>query len=523
MMDMEKRTPFLDKVLAGIDPQGYFNQQNLHPKMALPSACQAVQAFKSRIKQAVSQKEKILIAGDYDCDGVMATAIMVSGLRSLGVETGFYIPDRIKEGYGLNPSTVRMAKEKGYSLIITVDNGVKAFKALEEAQKLGMEVIVTDHHTIEEEVKPCSIVVHPDLMEEPFQYLCGAGVAYELMRALDADTEAHLIWAAMASIGDVMTVKDETRAIIQMGLEKLNRNGELHINSLCRDSRITETTAAFQIVPAINAIGRLSDMANANNLVRWLLTVNPASVYNFADSIKEINSRRKSMSEQMSMMAQTKIRLTHPVLLASDPSFHEGIIGLIAGQLCSQYDKPAIVGAQNLDCVKCSMRSPEGFHCLDFLNKFEKFIAIGGHARAAGFSVALEDWEDFKKFVFRQGLKEQWTPVQKRYIPIEEEEMTIENTESLDVLRPFGPGLEEPVFELDDPKITSIFDLSQGRHRKFGLAGRANALHFNQSDTDRSQSVTDILAMKGRLSINEYQNRKSVSFILDEIDYSEQA
>ncbi|MCF0259619.1 MAG: DHH family phosphoesterase [Erysipelotrichaceae bacterium] len=515
---MEKQTPFLNKVLSVIDPQGQFTEETLHPVLAAPSQSEAVLSFVRRIEQASAQKEKVLVAGDYDCDGIMATSIMVSGLRSLGLETGFYIPDRIREGYGLSPSIVRMAAEKGYSLIITVDNGVKALKALEEAERLSIDVIVTDHHTMEEDA-PCSLTVHPAFMEEPFQYLCGAGVAYECMRALKADTTAHLIWAAIASIGDVMTVKGQTRAIIQQGLALLNSQGEMHIQSLSRDAKITETTAAFQVVPAINAVGRLADMANSNNLVRWMLSSDPAAVYRFAGSIREINARRKSMSEQMSMQAAAKVRPAHPVLLASSPSFHEGIIGLIAGQLASQFQKPAITAAENADCVKCSMRSPEGFHCLNFLRKFDRYQAIGGHAQAAGFTVALEDWEDFKKFVFRQGLKEQWTPAQKQMVEVSEEDLTIENVESLDWLRPFGPGLSEPVFELKNPQITSIYDLSQGRHRKFGLKGGANALHFNQSDADRSQSSAGILAFRGHLGVNEYQSRKSVSFILDEIEY----
>ena len=219
------------------------------------------------------------------------------------------------------------------------------------------------------------------------------------------------------------------------------------------------------------------------------------------------------------MQAAAKVKPAQPVLLASSPSFHEGIIGLIAGQLVSQFQKPAITAAENMDSVKCSMRSPEGFHCLNFLMKFDRYQAIGGHAQAAGFTVALEDWEDFKKFVFRQGLKEQWVPAEKKTVKVTEEDLTVENVEALDWLRPFGPGLCEPVFELKDPRITAVYDLSQGRHRKFGLKGGANALHFNQSDADRGQSTADIQAFKGHLSINEYQSRKSVSFVLDEIEY----
>lgn len=519
--EMADLTPFARKVLAHMvkDPEKreeFIGTRDLQP--VSQSTC--AQAFADRIQKAVDKEEKILIAGDYDCDGILGTSILVDGLKKAGLQVGFYIPDRIKEGYGLSPKTVRMAAEKGYSLIITVDNGVEAHEALAEAKKLGVEVVVTDHHQIQTS-PDCSLLVHPSLMEDSFSTLCGAGVAYELLRALKRDEDKHLQWAAAASVADCMVVTGETRAIIQQGLILLNEKRERHLSLLCNTSRYTEEEIGFQIAPRINSVGRLANMANANNVVRYFLNNDPVQLQAFAAQLDTLNNTRKELSALTVSRAATKIRAQWPVLLAADPSFHEGVVGLAAGNLFQRTGKPVIIGAINDFGVKCSMRAPEGFDCMAFLDGFEPgYEARGGHAGAAGMTIALENWDAFQKFVFQQGMKTRWKPVKPAPMVVNPDDLTVSDLHSLDLLRPFGKGFELPPFEIAHPRVASVYDLSGGKHRKFTLADGLECLHFNQSENDMARSVLSIRRFIGKPSLNVYNGRESVNFLIDEIDYA---
>ncbi len=478
-----------------------------------------MESFKEWMEEAKQAGQKVFVAGDYDCDGIMATSIMVSGLRAFGLEVGFYIPDRIKEGYGLHPRTVRLAHEKGYQIIVTVDNGIKAAEALELAKTLGMTTIVTDHHTIEEETD-CDVLIHPARLEDEFSTLCGAGVAYECVRALGQATDYHLIMAAVASIADVMPVTKQTRRLIQHGLDRLNEKKEIHISSFIKDSHVTETTLAFQVVPKINAIGRLSNMANANNVVRYLLSEDPAEIMKLNAQIEQINERRKTISAQMSEQAMRQVDPGQPVNLIMSPGFHEGIIGLVAGNLMNQTGKPTIVAAKNVDGFKMSMRAPEGFDCMAFLNPFPSFSACGGHKQAAGFSVDLDDYEAFERFIRQRGAQYEWSaPLEKNEIEIDESQIQIEAIESLDALRPFGPGFEMPVFKISKPAIKNLYDFQNARHRRYTLQSGVCCMRFNQPRSEISKSVNRIQCFEGELQISEYRGRKQASFMIDKIVY----
>lgn len=521
MGSMSKLKPFAQKVLDYMEPdperQKIWTEET---ELAKVSAAEPMKRFRERIIQARKNGEKVIVCGDYDCDGVMATSILVDGLRSLGLETGFYIPDRIREGYGLKKKTVQKAAEKGYSLLITADNGVMADEALKEADRLGLDVILSDHHMIPEGKEFDALcVIHPDVLEAPFRDMCGAGLAFEMMRVLGVNKKEYLQWAAVATIADCVPVLYENRALITSGLKSINEGCELHLSCLAEKGNMNETDIAFQIVPKINCVGRLSNMASVNSLVRYFLSPNARAAGSYAAQVIELNKRRKQMSAQITEVARARIRLSHPVLLACDESFHEGIIGLAAGALCSQYRKPVIVACWNPNGCKASMRAPEGFNCMEFLSGFDQFETCGGHRLAAGFTVPASAWNDFEKYVFRQGLKTEWTPEQKLEIPVTEEEITVENIESLQALRPFGTGFEKPVFVLENPKIVSVFDLTNGKHRKFSLKGGASAMNFNQTSEDMKSSVLSIEKMKGSLEVNVYQGRKSPTFIIDEIVY----
>lgn len=517
---MKQTTELTKKVLEFLEPDStkwayWTSRQTLNPI----SESECIEKFKTRILNAVSNSEKVIVAGDYDCDGISATTIMVSGLRKLGLECGFYIPDRIKEGYGLSETTVKLAYKKGYSLIVTVDNGIKSAQALSLAKELGMDVIVTDHHTMDEEVN-CDIVVHPMLMEPCFKTLCGAGIAYECMRVLDVDDDYLLQLAGLASISDMMVVKGQTRALIQNGLNLMNKTHEKHIFSLATDRELNEKSIGFQVVPKLNAIGRLSNLANANNVVRYFLAHDDESIYSLGQQITQINMIRKQMSDQMQKTALLKCKANEDIYIIEDTSFHEGIIGLVAGSLCSRFNKPCIVLAKNEQGYKASMRSPEGFNCMDFLGPYEHFVVFGGHENAAGFSLNLNEFDMFEDFIHTRIKEYTYSVKTKKTLIIDDEELSLETIQSLDLLRPFGPGFDFPSFEIVHPKVKSLYDFQNHKHRKYTLESGLQCMRFNQSDSEYKKSVNSIYSFIGTVQINQYQGRKQVNFVIDEIVYA---
>lgn len=510
---------FLYRILEYLEPDSSKWDQWLQPtELAEISSSKCILQFIQEIEEARVKNMKILVAGDYDCDGIMATAILVQGLRRIGVETGFYIPNRIKEGYGLSKQTVHLAYQKGYELIVTVDNGVKAFDALSYAKELNIKTIVTDHHTLDEAVL-CDVLVHPDLMEPCFSNLSGAGIAYECIRALGADTEYELMLACIASIGDVMPVYGQTRALIQEGVRLLNQTKDKHLFSLANDAILNETSIAFQIVPKINAIGRLSNLANVNNAVRYLLSQDDLDIRRFQSQLNHINDLRKQMSSQMKEIALHKCMYQDDVLLVCDPSFHEGIIGLVAGALCSQFEKPVIIMAKNPEGYKASMRAPDGFNCMDFLKGFDEYRAFGGHENAAGFSLDIHSYDSFVSFIKKRGKSYAWQLSPSDTMLIEPEDITIENVLSLDALRPFGPGFSFPDFELKQIEIKSVFDFSNGKHRRFTLKNGLGCLKFNLDRSEKTRSVNDIAGFVGKPQVSYYRGSRQVSFLIDRIVY----
>lgn len=486
--------------------------QRLAPVSQAPS----IQSFVDFI--STHKDEKIFVGGDYDCDGILATTIMVHGLRRYGIEVGYYIPDRIREGYGLHPQTVQKAHAKGYTTIITVDNGVKAIDALEKAKSYGMTTIVTDHHEIENPV-PCDLLVHPTNMEPVFSTLCGAGVAFECIRALGIATGYDLELAAIASIGDVMIVKGQTRAIIQQGLKRLNGKAESHISPLANDRQLNEVNVGFQIVPKLNAVGRLSNLGNVNTVVRYFLCSDRSQLFTFQQQINQLNDRRKDLSMQMVNHAKAKCALQEEVLLVSDASYHEGIIGLVAGNLCNAYHKPAIVMTKNQEGYKASMRSPEGFNCMAFLKDFPSYAAFGGHAQAAGFSLSPQDYTLFKKYIHDRIQTFQWEEPHLETLSVLPEELSLSAIQSLDQLRPFGPGFVCPSFELIHPEIQSMFPIQNGKHVRYILRNGLECMNFNQTEQEKQKSVNQIYSFVGQVQINQFRGQRKPSFIIETINY----
>lgn len=471
------------------------------------SAC--IKAAVKRILEAKENKEKIFVGGDYDADGLCATSIMVDLLNHLGIENGYYVPNRFNEGYGLHPDIVQRAYEKGYKLIITVDNGVKATEALLKAKELGIDVIVTDHH--EYEVVPdCLLLVHPKQMDDPFKGISGAGVALQLSKELIGDNVKHLTLACIATIGDVMELWDENRTIVRLGLTCLNQHLVPQVDALFEKpmTTITEKDIAFQIVPKLNAVGRLQEVANPNNVVRYFLTDNPVEIQQFAKQMIDLNNQRKQLTLQMGVLAEKKIN-DDPFLILDDSRFHEGLVGLLAGKLASKYVRPTLVFCENETSFKGSGRSIKGFDMHEFFNEgFEEFVTFGGHAQAIGCSVSKSDFEQFKLKVNKKFKKIKIdVNVLEKVCCINGKDITVESFQEFLKLAPFGQGFAEVCFAIEGLTIKKS-QLIKQRFLKVQFDDSLEGICFDVECCNDHDFCNTVYAT---LTLNDYNGSKKCS------------
>lgn len=492
------------------------------PHLQDPFLANGMKLVIDRLNRAKKHDERVLVCGDYDADGICATTILVDALRRYGIQCGFYIPDRLKEGYGLQARTVEMAHERGYTLLVTVDNGVRAHAALKCAKERGLDVIVTDHHMMEENVTlNCFALLHPNEMGEAFATLSGAGVALEISRALGTVSEKHIVYAGIAAIGDVMEMHGESRAIVRMCIDLLNQNKVRSIQLLASDSNPwDETKIAFQIVPKLNVTGRLSDRCNVNNTVRYLLSEDTKLLIALSKQIDALNDVRKAMSKQMIEQAMRKIKPNSEFIIVSDSSFHEGIVGLVAGKLCETFQRPCMVLAQKGDQLKGSIRSIEGIDLSHFFDQLPCEKEFGGHALAAGISFQREDLSKVELYVQQQLAKQ--PPVFKKdktYIPLEKELLTVQQVDSLKRLRPFGCGFDIPLFMVKDLTIVSARTLGNQQHMKWVEESGMELLFFHVGDMIDTLKEGDYRCFGGTLSVNHFRNQCKVNMILQDVGH----
>ncbi len=468
------------------------------------------------LMEAKRKKQKVFVAGDYDADGVCSTAIMKDTLDRLGIENGYYIPNRFREGYGLSAATVRAASEKGYQLIVTVDNGVKCHEAIACAHDLGMKIIVTDHHRMEEEV-PADLLVHPDLMEEICQDLCGAGVALQISRTLLGDVPKHTALAMIATLGDVMPLWRQNRQILKQGMTALSQNALLPASVLLRDSdTVHEDAVRFQIVPKLNSVGRLSDRANVNTLVQYLLCENPRMIESYRVQLNRLNETRRAISAGMVTKAEQMMR-EEPVSILYDPQFHEGICGLAAGRLADTYQRPFIILAKHADMLKGSARSVPGFDLYEFLSTMEELTEFGGHAQAVGLSLPASRLEQFRASVAEKLSEVSLKPEteKKKAVRIPARDLCVSQIMELEGLRPFPKELIT-CCAVEEPEVVSIQNYSRvTRVRMQSPSGFYDGICFSWQGIEWTKRPHWIF---GQPEINRFRDRISVQLAVEAIE-----
>ena len=501
------------------------------------------------LTEGIRRKKKVRIIGDYDIDGVCAAAILYKGLRRVGIHTDTYIPNRVTDGYGLNPHLIEQAGEDGIELLITCDNGIAAAQEVRQAKELGMTVIVTDHHNVPYEEKegaripilpPADAVINPkqEACTYPFTELCGAAVAYKLVSALyetcgipEEELEELLVLAAIATVGDVMDLQGENRVLVKEGLKRLPHTSNPGLQALLQanhlDGAVTAYHIGFVLGPCINASGRLDTAARSLNL---LLEPDPQKASVLAGDLVHMNESRKSMT---ALQVEEAVRQIEDSLLKEDsvlvvylPQCHESLAGIVAGRIRERYHRPVFILADGEQDVKGSGRSIEAYSMFDELTACsDLLVKFGGHPMAAGLSIRPECIEELRRQLNENcTLKpEDMIPKYVIDVPMPIGYVTEALVEQMSLLEPFGKGNAKPLFAQKNLRVSgfSIF----GKNRNVARmtlteeTGKSQeAVYFGDMET-----ITQVLAEKNLISvlyypqIREYQGRRSIQIVIQSI------
>ena len=503
----------------------FFNNDELSDPLMLRDMPKAVEV----ISQAIYEGEFICVYGDYDCDGVTATTILVKYLESSGADVMYYIPDR-DEGYGLNCNAIDKLKEQGVSLIITVDNGIQAVEEAEYIKKLGMKLVITDHHQPGDELPVAEAVVNPNRSDcpSPCKDLAGVGVAFKLCAALDGDysivLEQFSDLVAVGTIADVVPLRGENRALVRYGFEMIKNSenyGLLYLLEKCgiNKNTITAANVSFGLSPRINAAGRF---ASASIAVEALISEDEGAKFN-VDNLIMLNNRRREtenliLKDIFEYIDLNPDILYEKVLVLSGKGWHHGVIGIVSSKIMELYGKPNIIISVDDDGIgRGSERSFEGFnvykclkYCEDTLEKY------GGHKRAGGLTIKAEEIPRFIKLVSKFASECEKLSGMKITADklLEAKDFDLSLVESLKVLEPFGEGNRAPIFAIIGAVVNKIIPLSQGKHSKieFSYDGiTQTALMFSRPPETLSFNCGDRIDMLVNLEVTEYNGSSQLS------------
>lgn len=499
------------------------------------------------LQKKITQKKKIRIIGDYDIDGVTATCILLKGLKRLNANVDTYIPDRVKDGYGMHEQLIDKALEDGIDTILTCDNGIAAAAEIEYAKKEGLTVIVTDHHDIpfrDTEDGRIWIIPQADAVVNPKQNdclypnknICGAVVAWKLIWALyeRLGIDSDEIWdflelAAIATVGDVMDLQGENRIIVKEGLKKLSSTSFEGLKALIcvnnlEGAEITAYHVGFVVGPCINASGRLDTAARSLEL---LLADNMEDAMKLADDLYDLNQSRKAMTEQGKEQAIQSIEENNlgkdRVLVVYLPDCHESLAGIIAGRIREAYNKPVFVLTKGVDGVKGSGRSIEAYSMYEELVKCSDLLTqFGGHPMAAGLSMEEKNVE-----LFRRRLNDNCTLTEQDLIPkimidvpMPISYLSKKLTEQLKVLEPFGKGNSKPLFAQKNLRAVGIRVLGRNRNVAKMLLIDENGIKMDAVYFGEAQEFVDFVQAHDTISvtyypeINVFQGRENLQVVI---------
>ena len=418
-----------------------------------------------RINEAIENEEKILVYGDYDADGITSTVLLVETLLSLGAKVSSYIANRFDEGYGPNKDAFTKIIDSGISLIITVDNGIAGVEEVDLANNLGCDVIITDHHKIQDTIPNAYAIIHPEHPDGnyPFKKLAGVGVAFKLAHALlEIFPDFLLDLVAIGTIADMVSLTDENRIFVKQGLELLNEDPRIGLKMLLElasiDTKIDEQTIGFYIAPKLNSIGR---MDSAKLGLAFLMAEDATNARTLAEQIETFNIERKQVTEDIVKDVITTIESSDKkdknVIMVSG-NYHEGVLGIVASNIVERYQKPVLIMNYKDGILKGSARSIFDFNIYTAMNKIsDLFVAFGGHTLAAGFSFEEKNFDKIEEFLHNEyeeyKQNNELKSTKNIDIVTSLEEISYQFLSSLEVLKPYGMDFEKPTILLENAMV----------------------------------------------------------------------
>ena len=492
-------------------------------ELSAPELLTDMQKACERIWQAIDNGEIIAVFGDYDVDGVTATALLYQHLKGMGASVKCMLPSREGDGYGLSKKAIQSMHDKGCRLIVTVDNGISAVEEADFAAELGMDLIITDHHLPPETLPKAVAVVDPRRKDDtsPFKGLCGAGVAFKLCAALDGCPPEEMLdycgdLAAVGTVADVMPLTSENRTLVKAGLRQLQNTDRPGLEALLEEvglagKPITAENISYAIAPRINAAGRMDSAVTALQLV---LCEDPDRAEELAHKLGEINVKRQEIELQIFKAAQELLeqqpeRLEDRVILLWGRDWHPGVIGIVASRLVERTGRPVIVVTVDEHGEgKGSGRSVQGFNLHACIGACAALlIRYGGHAMAAGLSVREENLEALRRRLNEWAAREcpvLHTPPLTCDLSIHLDKVTVESVRRLEQLAPFGAENPTPVFLLEHAVVDGVYPVSEGRHSRLRLRqGNASlyAVWFGMTPEQLPYAVGDVVDAALNLSV----------------------
>ena len=490
-----------------------------------------------RIIKAINNKEKILIYGDYDVDGITSTTVLKKYLMDRGISVDTYIPNRLHEGYGLNKKAIDTIKERNIDLIITVDCGISAIEEVDYAVRLGMDIIVTDHHEVGEKLPNALAVIDAKRKDNtyPFRALAGVGVVFKLIQALSIKLEIkpeeylkYLDLVCVGTISDIVPLEGENRTIAKLGLMLIKVTRNLGLRELIKSSgykEIDSNTISFGVAPRINACGR---MGHEEEALKLFLAEDLESATKITKELNEYNTLRQSTEKAIYEEAVQQIEKNHldanNSIVLGGKGWHHGVIGIVSSKVTDKYYKPSILLSFEDNIAKGSGRSVPGFDLYEGLTKCEDLLEkYGGHSMAVGLTLKKENLEKFKER-FEQIAKEKNIKELVPIIYIDDElklkDINMDLVKGLSILEPFGEANKVPLFLIRNLKIDSIRALSEGRHLKLTLRDEnfvINAIGFELGYLAEEYRIGDRIDVVGTLEINSFNGFRSIQINMKDI------
>ncbi len=509
---------------------------HFHDPFLLPDMRQAAE----RVSLAIDRGEQIAVYGDYDVDGVTATATVMLYLRSVGLSPITYIPHREREGYGMSAAALDRLKAQGVSLIVTVDNGVTAIEEADYCRSLGIDLVITDHHECRESLPDAIAVVDPKRQDNtyPFDGLAGVGVAFKLVAAVEllrrsgedpdlilrAVCQKYIDLAAMGTVADVMPLTDENRFIVSRGLQMMEKRPRPAITALIEavtaekglpPTGVNTALIGFTLAPRINAAGR---MESADAALRLFLCP-PAEARTAAEHLCECNRRRREEEDRIYALSERVLQTAPPAhsIVLGGADFTGGVLGIVAAKLCERYDKPAVLLSFDEEIGKGSGRAPEGVDLMRALEATaDLLVRYGGHTSAAGLTVSRENLTAFaERFDRAVASATRSTPVKEYDLSVSPDRLTLRAAQELTLLEPCGSGNPLPLFCWEGAFVDSVLPLGE-KHSKLVCSGSGvshSVLLFGTPRDRLDLFPGDRIDLLFELSVNEFRGNTSLQLI----------